>query len=266
MTGSIPVAATGFGRGYRPGAVIRPIGGFFAMCLDTFVLMFRPPWAWREFLFQMWFAARVSFLPTVLMAIPLVVLSAYVLNILLIEFGAADLSGTGVALGAVTQGGPIVTVLVISGAAATAMCADLGSRAIREELDALRVLGINPVQALVVPRVAALTLVATLLASVVTMVGIIAAYFFSVFVQHITPGAFVAGLPLLVGTPEVVICLSKAAVFGLAGSLIACYKGMSVGGGPAGVGNAVNETVVYTFLALFALNVVITAVGVKATL
>jgi phospholipid/cholesterol/gamma-HCH transport system permease protein len=159
-----------------------------------------------------------------------------------------------------------VTVLVISGAAATAMCADLGSRAIREELDALRVLGINPIQALVVPRVLAATVVSVLLASVVTMVGIIAAYFFSIYFQHITPGAFAAGLPLLVGLPEVVICLAKAAIFGLAGSLIACYKGMSVGGGPAGVGNAVNETVVFTFVALFAINVVVTAVGVKATL
>ncbi|WP_201407629.1 ABC transporter permease, partial [Mycobacterium paraintracellulare] len=93
------------------------------------------------------------------MAIPFVVLGTYTLNILFVEFGAADLSGTGVAIGVVTQGGPVVTVLVISGAAATAMCADLGSRAIREELDALRVLGINPIQALVVPRVLATTLV-----------------------------------------------------------------------------------------------------------
>jgi phospholipid/cholesterol/gamma-HCH transport system permease protein len=185
---------------------------------------------------------------------------------LLVEIGAGDLSGTGVAFGAVTQGGPIVTVLVVSGAAATAMCADLGSRAIREELDALRVLGINPVQALVVPRVLAATFVSILLAAVVTMVGIIAAYFFSVYLQHITPGAFAAGLPLIVGVPEVIVCLAKAALFGFTGSLIACYKGISVGGGPAGVGNAVNETVVYTFLSLFALNVIATAVGVKATL
>jgi phospholipid/cholesterol/gamma-HCH transport system permease protein len=127
-------------------------------------------------------------------------------------------------------------------------------------------MGINPIQALVIPRVLATTLVSVLLSAVVTIVGIVAAYFFSTNLQHITPGAFVAGLPLLVGVPEVVICLAKAAVFGFAGSLIACYKGISVGGGPAAVGNAVNETVVYTFLALFAIDVVATAVGVKATL
>jgi phospholipid/cholesterol/gamma-HCH transport system permease protein len=48
--------------------------------------------------------------------------------------------------------------------------------------------------------------------------------------------------------------------------LIACYQGISVGGGPAGVGNAVNETVVFTFMALFAINIIATAVGVQATL
>ncbi len=245
---------------------VRAIGEFFAMCLDTFVQLFRPPWAWREFVHQMWFVARVSIVPTIMMAIPFTMLGTFTLNILLIEIGAADFSGAGSALGAVTQVGPIVTVLVISGAAATAMCADLGARSIREELDAMRVLGINPIQALVVPRVVAATLVSFLLASVVTMIGVCGCFFFSVYLQHVTPGAFVAGLTLLVGAPELVVCLLKSAIFGLAASLIACYKGLSVGGGPQGVGNAVNETVVYTFLALFVINVIATAVGVKATL
>jgi phospholipid/cholesterol/gamma-HCH transport system permease protein len=235
------------------------------MSLDTFVQVSRPPWAWREFLLQTWFIARVSLAPTIMLAIPFTVLTVFTINILLVEIGAADLSGTGAALGAVTQIGPLVTVLVIAGAGATAMCADLGARAIREELDALRVLGINPIQALVVPRVLAATVVALMLTSLVTMVGIVGSFMFAVYFQHVTPGAFAAGLTLLVGTPQVIINLAKAAIFGLTASLIACYKGISVGGGPQGVGNAVNETVVYTFLALFVINVVATAVGVKAT-
>jgi phospholipid/cholesterol/gamma-HCH transport system permease protein len=62
------------------------------------------------------------------------------------------------------------------------------------------------------------------------------------------------------------LALIKAALFGMAAGLIACYKGTSVGGGPAGVGNAVNETVVFAFVALFAINIIATAVGVKVTL
>ena len=166
----------------------------------------------------------------------------------------------------ITQIGPIVTVLVVAGAGATAMCADLGARTIREELDALRVMGIDPIQALVLPRVLAATLVALLLSSLVVLVGLSGAFAFSVFAQHVTPGAFVSGLTLVTGLGSVVVGLAKSMLFGLAAGLIACYKGTSVGGGPAGVGNAVNETVVYSFLALFVINVLATAVGIKATL
>lgn len=247
------------------GKPLAGVGEFFALAADTVVSMFRPPFAWREFIQQAWFVARVSIVPTILLSVPFTVLAVFILNILLAEIGAADLSGTGAALGAVTQIGPVVTVLVVAGAGATAMCADLGARTIREELDAMRVLGINPVQALVVPRVLAATLVACLLVPVVTCVGLVGGFVFSVFLQHVTPGAFVSGLTLVVGLGEFLIALIKAALFGLSASLIACYKGISVGGGPAGVGNAVNETVVFSFLALFVINVIATAVGVKVT-
>ena len=243
------------------GTVAKPlyaVGDFFAMSLDAAVLAVRRPFAWREFLLQAWFVARVSIVPTLMLTLPFTVLVVFTLNILLVEFGAADFSGSGAATAAVTQIGPIVTVLVVAGAGATAMCADLGARTIREELDALRVLGINPVEALVVPRVAAATVVATALVAVVTVVGLAGSFAFSVFVQHVTPGAFAAGLTLLTGLPEVILGVVKGALFGMSAGLIACYKGMSVGGGPQGVGNAVNETVVYSFMALFVINLVAT--------
>jgi phospholipid/cholesterol/gamma-HCH transport system permease protein len=242
------------------------VGGFFALAWETLLLIPRRPFALREFFVQSWFVARVSLLPTLMLAIPYTVLVVFTFNILLLEFGAADFCGTTAAFATVTQVGPIVTVLVVAGAGATAMCADLGARTIREELDALRVMGINPVQALVVPRVLAATLVAVLLSSVVITVGLAGGFFFSVFVQHVTPGAYVAGMTVLTRLPDMILAIIKAALFGLAAALIACYKGTSVGGGPAGVGNAVNETVVYTFVALFAINIIATAVGVKVTL
>jgi phospholipid/cholesterol/gamma-HCH transport system permease protein len=73
----------------------------------------------------------------------------------------------------------------------------------------------------------------------------------------------VSSLTFITGISKVIVAWIKAALFGLAAGLIACYKGISVGGGPAGVGNAVNETVVYTFVALFAINVIATAVSVS---
>jgi len=238
---------------------VRGVGEFYAMALDTFMLIPRRPFAWREFFLQCWFITRVSIVPSLLLAMPFTVLAAFTLNVLLFDFGAADFAGTGAGI-SLAQLGPIVTVLVVAGAAATAICADLGARTIREELDALRVLGINPIQSLVVPRVLAACLVAMLLSAIVSLSTLVGSFFFSVFVQHVTPGAFVAGLTLLTGVRDVVVAFVKAGLFGLAASLIGCYKGISVGGGPAGVGNAVNETVVYSFVALYVINLIITAV------
>ncbi|QLL10217.1 ABC transporter permease [Mycobacterium vicinigordonae] len=230
------------------------------MSLDTLVQFARPPFAWREFVYQSWFAARVSLVPAILLAIVFNAFVIFLLDVLIFEIGAADNSGTGAALAVVAQIGPAITVLVIGGAAATAMCADLGARTIREEIDAMKVMGINPIQRLVVPRVAALTLNSFLLSGLGTAVGLAADYMFAVYVTNVNPGAYAASLTLLIGLPDVVIAVIKATLFGLAAGLIACYKGLTVGGGPQGVGNAVNETVVYTFMALYVINTLLSAV------
>ena len=70
---------------------VRAVGGFYAMALDTFVLMFKPPFAWREFILQAWFVARVSIVPTLMLTIPYTVLLTFTFNILLTEFGAVGL-------------------------------------------------------------------------------------------------------------------------------------------------------------------------------
>ena len=244
---------------------LRALGDFFAMTLDVLRFSVRRPFQFGEFVDQCWFIARVSMVPTVLVALPFTVLVSFTLNILLKEIGAADLSGAGAALGAVTQVGPIVTVLIVAGAGATAICADLGARTIREEIDAMEVLGIDPIRRLVIPRVMASTFVALLLNGLVVTIGLLGGFFFSVFLQDVNPGAFVSGLTLLTHLPEMVISEVKAGLFGLIAGLVACYRGLSVKGGPKSVGDAVNETVVYSFMGLFVINVIVTAVGIKAT-
>ena len=245
---------------------LREVGSFFALSLDIIVQMFRTPFAWREFIHQAWFVARVSAAPAVFLAIPFNTLAVFIINVLLVEIGAADASGTGSALASVVYLGPITAVLVVAGTGATAMCADLGARTIREEVDAMQVMGINPAQRLLVPRVLALGLNGLVLNAIITIVGLITEYLFSVYFQHINPGSYAASLTLLVGLTDVIVAFAKALLFGLVAGFIACYKGITVGGGPQGVGNAVNETVVYTFMALFVINVVLTAVTAQATM
>lgn len=244
---------------------LRAVGGLFAMTGETARAAFRRPFQRREFVDQAWFVARVSLVPTVLVAVPFTVLVSFTLNILLREIGAADLSGAGAALGAVTQVGPMVTVLIVAGAGATAICADLAARTIREEIDAMRVLGIDPIQRLVVPRVLASTIVALLLNGLVCTIGILGGFAFSVFLQDVNPGAFINGITLLTGFGELMISQVKAGLFGMIAGLVASYLGLNVKGGAKSVGDAVNQTVVFAFMALFVVNLLVTAVGIKLT-
>ncbi|QCB49999.1 ABC transporter permease [Rhodococcus sp. PAMC28707] len=244
---------------------LRAVGAFFDMSFYTLRAVFTRPFQRQEFVDQAWFVARVSMVPTVLVAVPFTVLVSFTINILLREIGAADLSGAGAALGAITQVGPIVTVLIVAGAGATAICADLAARTIREEIDAMRVLGINPIHRLVVPRVLASTVIALLLNGLVCTIGILGGFVFSVFLQGVNPGAFVNGITLLTGVGELIVSQVKAGLFGMIAGLVACYLGLNVRGGAKSVGDAVNQTVVFAFMALFVVNVVVTAIGIKLT-
>ena len=239
------------------------VGGFFRMCVLTGKGLAKWPFEWREFVLQSWFLMRVTVLPTVAVAVPDTVLIIFTLNILLTQFGAADVSGAGAALAAVTQLGPLVTVLVIAGAGSTAICADLGARTIREEIDALEVLGIDPIHRLVLPRVVASTFVAVLLNGAVITIGLVGGFIFGVYGQNVSAGAYVSTLTLITGLPEVVISIIKALTFGLIAGLVGCYRGLTVSGGAKGLGTAVNETLVLSVVALFAVNVVLTTIGVR---
>ncbi|WP_246271251.1 MlaE family ABC transporter permease [Amycolatopsis acididurans] len=230
------------------------------MSAETFRLGFRRPFKVRELAEQAWFIASVSVAPTLMMAIPFCVIVVFQLNQLLIELGATDLAGAGAGLAVVREIGPMVSVLVIAGGGGTAICADLGARKIREEIDALRVMGINPVQRLVVPRVLASAVVALALNALVTFVGLGGSFLFSVLVQKASPGLFVANLTLLTGVADLAVSEFKALVFGLLAGLVACYLGLGAKGGPKGVGDAVNQTVVFSFILLFLANSIITAV------
>ncbi|MBV8933670.1 MAG: ABC transporter permease [Kutzneria sp.] len=241
----------------RPAAAV---GGFYATSLDSFRFTFRRPFPAREFVRQAWFIASVSILPTLLMAVPFCVITVFLLNQLLIELGGADLSGAGAGLGVVREIGPVVSALVVVGCGATAICADLGARKIREEIDAIRTLGLNPVHRLVVPRMLASTVVALSLNGLVILVGLVAAFGFSVFAQHASPGLFMANLTVLTDLRDFGVSELKAAVFGMLAGLLACHLGLSVKGGPKGVGEAVNQTVVCGFMLLFFTNGVITAI------
>jgi len=241
-------------------AAVSPVGSFFAFVADTMVATVRKRLDWREFIQQTWFVTSISLGPAILLAIPFVALVTFQFNLILNEIGAIDMSGAATALAMVTQIGPLATTFIIAGASSTAICADLGARNIREELDAMEVMGIDPVHRLVVPRVLATAVNGLLLNAIMIVIGLASGYLFAVIIKGGAAGQYVATMRQLVGVADLIHGEVRAVVFGVVGALIGCFRGMTCKAGPRGVGNAVNETVVYTFLALFPINIILTQV------
>ena len=239
---------------------VRQAGRLFALFLDVGRLTFRRPFQFREFIEQAWFIASVTIVPTALVAIPFGAVIALQLGSLAEQIGAQSFVGAASVLAIVREASPIVCALLISGAGGSAICADLGSRKIRDEIDAMEVLGISPVQRLVVPRVLACTLVAVALNGLVCVVGVAGGYYFNVILQGGTPGAYLASFSALAQLPDLYAGEIKALLFGIIAGVVASYKGLNAGGGPKGVGDAVNQSVVITFLLLFFVNFIVTAV------
>jgi phospholipid/cholesterol/gamma-HCH transport system permease protein len=244
-----------------PGAgALRETGRLFALGLDVGVNIFRRPFQTREFIQQSWFIASVTILPTALVAIPFGAVIALQLGSLTKQLGAQSFTGAASVLAIIQQASPLVTALLVAGAGGSAICADIGARTIREEIDAMEVLGVSPIQRLIVPRVLAAMLIALLLNGMVSVVGVLGGYFFNVVLQGGTPGAYLSSFNALAQLPDLWIGEIKAVIFGFIAGVVAAYRGLHPAPGPKGVGEAVNQSVVITFLLLFFVNFVLTTV------
>ena len=239
---------------------VREIGAMFAVALESMRLLVRRGLPVGEFLDQCWFLARVTTLPLILVSIPFGIVIALEVGSLLQQIGAQSQLGAAMVLAVVREQAPVATALLIAGAGGSAMCADLGSRRIRDELDAMEVMAVNPLHRLVLPRLLAATFVAVLLDAVVSAAGIAGGLYFGTHSIHITSSSFFATFSELSQLADLWMALFKAAVFGFLAAMVACYKGLYTKGGPKGVGDAVNQAVVITFVLAFFVNFVLTVV------
>src|ERR1039457_1953114 len=147
----------------------------------------------------------------------------------------------------------VYIAIVLVGVAGTAITADLGARKIREELDALQVLGVDPVKNLVVPRFLALMVVTGLFDIYSLLFGIFGGIA-AELVNGQPLGPFWGTLFANASTTDLWGSVLKTTCFGAIIAIVCCYKGMSASGGAEGVGRAVNEAVVVSFLGIGAFN------------
>jgi phospholipid/cholesterol/gamma-HCH transport system permease protein len=215
----------------------------------------------EELLVQVWYTIRVCTLPALAVSIPFGVVLALQVGVLAQQVGATSFTGAGNTLAVIRQAAPMITALMLSGVAGSAICADLGARKIREELDALEVMGISTIERIIVPRSIAIVIVSCLLTGVVMFFAIITTLLVSVALLDIAPGTYLASVDSLASMADLWLSLIKAAVFGVICVTVAAHYGLTVKAGPAGVGDAVTTSVVVNFVLLFTANFAISQIA-----
>src|SRR5437588_2086299 len=239
--------------------LLEEVGDMMILTGKTLMSALRPPYPYgEEFVSQFLFALRLCWLPLTItmIAIDYGAPGLQAGNFLVL-FGALDRLGGFFVLATIREFAPNVCAIIMAGVAGTAITADLGARKIREELDALQVLGVDPVKNIVVPRFLALMLVTGLFDVYAIIFGLFGGVLASL--QFQAPlGPFFAILLTNASTTVLWGSVLKPTMFGVIVASVCCCKGVTGAGGAEGVGRAVNQAVVIAFLGVFAFNYVFT--------
>jgi phospholipid/cholesterol/gamma-HCH transport system permease protein len=239
--------------------VLEEFGDMMILTGRTIWSALRPPYPYGgELVAQFLFTLRLVWFPLLLSTVAICygapgLQAADFLRI----FGALDRLGGFFVIEVVREIGPFITAIVVAGVAGTAITADLGARKVREELDALQVLGVDPVKNLVVPRFLSLMVVTGLFDIYALLFGIYGGIIAELY-NGGSLGPFWGTLFANATTTDLWGSVLKTTVFGAIIAIVCCYKGMTASGGAEGVGRAVNEAVVIAFLGIGAFNYVFT--------
>ncbi len=195
-------------------------------------------------------AIPVAILVTLLIG----VVFAYLLGLQAEKYGANIFVVDGVGIGMAREFAPIIVAVIIAGRSGAAFTAQLGSMRLTEEIDAIRTLGLSPMQVLVVPRVLALLLALPLLAFIGLVAGLAGAALVADAMLGIPPAAFAERLHSTLDITHVWAGLAKTPVFALAIAVVGCRMGMTVGRDTRAVGLATTSTVVQSIVSVILLD------------
>jgi phospholipid/cholesterol/gamma-HCH transport system permease protein len=173
--------------------------------------------------------------------------------------GTTDRLGAFFVMASVREFAPWITAMVVAGVAGTAICADLGARKVRDELDAMMVMGIDPLRTLVVPKFYALGVMTFLLNILALVFGVFGGWLAAVVVFGESTAGFLSTFTSNFSLPDLFGSVLKTTAFGFIVAIVCCYKGMNVKGGAAGVGRGVNQAVVIAFIGIWVFNYMFTS-------
>ena len=233
-------------------------GEYISLTWGVLVAMCRRPPRW-ELIREQFYSIGVLSLPVVAMTgfstgLVLATQSFFQLS----DKGLAGTTGLMVSKAMITELGPVLTAFMVTGRVGAAMCAELGTMKVTEQIDALETMAIDPAHYLLAPRFLCGIIMMPLLTIFSIFMGIVGGYLISVFYFKLPPATYFNPMPIYVTNFDLLVGLVKAFVFGVIITTISCFKGFRTSGGAAGVGQATTASVVACYAAILFLNFLIT--------
>lgn len=224
--------------------LVGEMGRMMVFLLSTVAWMLRPPFRLMQLLKQIHFIGVKSLFVIVLTG----AFTGMVLGLQgyysLRKFGAEGLLGSAVALSIIRELGPVLSALMVTGRAGSAMTAEIGIMRITEQIDALDTMAVSPMQYLIAPKVLASVLIMPLLGSIFDVIGIYGGYLVGVELLGVSSGGYTGSMESSVEWKDVYGGLLKSLSFGLIVSWVCTYKGYNTTMSAEGLGTATTEAVV----------------------
>ena len=229
---------------------VKALGGLTAMAVEALLFALLPPYRLGLFFKQMDFVGVGSIVIIAITGFFTGAVFTLQSNLAFRNFGAEGFTGATVALSLTRELSPVLTGLMVTGRAGSAMAAEIGSMRVTEQIDALEVMAVNPVQYLVTPRILAGILMLPLLTMTYNVIGMLGSWLVGVKYLGIDDNVFWTRVWLYVDPDDILTGLIKASVFGLIIATVGCYRGFHAGGGAEGVGHATTRSVVITSVSI----------------
>jgi phospholipid/cholesterol/gamma-HCH transport system permease protein len=245
---------------HYPVAFLSGIGDMVLMTLRTLAWMVRPPYRIRLMLQAMQFIGVGSLFIIALTALTTGMVLALQAVYSARMFNAEGIVGGAVALSLTRELSPVLTGLMLTARASSAIATELGTMRVTDQIDALSTMGVNPTQYLIVPRVAAAAVMTPVLCLMFTFVGMVGAYIVAVVWMDVDVGPFLDKISRWIGPGDFVQSIVKSFIFGTLTILIACHQGFTAKGGAAGVGLATTRAVVLGSVTIMVCDYMLTAV------
>ena len=239
------------------------LGKYAIFCRETVMRSFNPRPASILIIRQMEFVGNKS-LGIIVMAGAMVgaVFGLHLGNIFGM-FRAESMLGAAAGFALSKELAPVVGAFLVTGRAGSAMAAEIATMRVNEQIDAMRVMSVNPYNYLVAPRMIASMIMMPLLAGIFILSGISAAFFVGSLIYHVDQGIFFEKIAAMVKVRHLMEGMQKALVFGFIFSSAGCYKGLNAGRGASGVGRATTEAVVLALVAILVMDFVISYLQFK---